>query len=59
MKWGQIRTMKRVCRQRFSQHSSINDLTPKEFIILHENNPETLTSVAYKLGGVIALKTLV
>jgi hypothetical protein len=24
---------------------SINDLTPKEFIILHENTPETLVSV--------------
>ena len=29
----------------FRPHSSINDLTPKEFIILHENIPETLTSV--------------
>jgi putative transposase len=29
----------------FRPHSSINDLTPKEFIILHENTPETLVSV--------------
>lgn len=29
----------------FRPHSSINDLTPKEFIILHENAPETLVSV--------------
>jgi len=29
----------------FRPHSSINDLTPKEFIILHENTPETLISV--------------
>jgi hypothetical protein len=30
---------------RLLQHSSINDLTPKEFIILHENTPETLISL--------------
>jgi putative transposase len=28
----------------FLPHSSIIDLTPKEFIILHENSPETPTS---------------
>ena len=29
----------------FRPHSSINDLTPKEFIILHQNNPNSLLSI--------------
>ena len=28
----------------FRPHSSINNLTPKEFVILHQNNPESLLS---------------
>jgi putative transposase len=30
----------------FRPHSSINDVAPKEFIIFHENIPETQISIA-------------
>jgi hypothetical protein len=34
----------------FRPHSSINGLTPKEFIILHDNTPETRISVVEIVG---------